>query len=102
MNQIDKYLATLSSEEMPQHLACRPNKWKELMRHMADGESVEMTKREYNSFYQAANRAGHTLRWRTTEYKTKRAPSGAEVYSNESLGRAYLYKETKPIKLPKV
>ena len=104
MHEVDKYLATLSSEEIPQTSPAinRTAKWAELINRMDNGDSVRMTKREYNSFYQAANRAGHTLRWRTTEYKTKRAPSGAEVYSNESLGRAYLYKETKPIKLPKV
>ena len=104
MHEVDKYLATLSSDEIPKTNPAvnRSAKWAELMHRMDNGDSVEMTKREYNSFYQAATRAGHTLRWRTTKYKTKKYPSGNEHYCNESLGRAYLYKEAKPIKLPKV
>ena len=104
MHEVDEYLATISSDEIPptNPAVNRSAKWTELMHRMDNGDSIRMTKREYNSFYQAATRAGHTLRWRTTEYKTKRSPSGAEYYCNESKGRAYLYKETKPIKLPKV
>jgi hypothetical protein len=94
MHEVDKYLATLSREEMPpaNPTANRGSKWQALMDSMSDGDSVEMTKREYKSFYQATIREGHDLRWRTTEYKTKRAPSGAKSYCNESIGRAYLYK----------
>jgi len=101
MHDVDKYLATLSSEPIPDHnpAANRKDKWRLLMDQMGDGESVEMTKREYNSFYQATTKAGHTLRWRTTEYKTNKAPSGASYYSNESIGRAYLYRDTGPTKV---
>lgn len=94
MHEVDKYLATLSSDEIPpaNTNANRDAKWQALMDQMNDGDSVEMTKREYKSFYQATIREGHDLRWRTTEYKMKRTPSGAKAYCNESIGRAYLYK----------
>ena len=102
MNQIDKYLATLSNEEIPPHTTIMTNmpKWQELMNNMSDGDSVEMTKREYNSFYQAARKQGYVLRWRTTQHKTKQlSPSGARFYCNESLGRAYLYKNAESIRV---
>ncbi len=101
MHELDQYLSTLSSQEIPptNPAANRGSKWTDLMDAMSDGDSVEMTKREYNSFYQAAIRVGHTLRWRTTEYKTTYAPSGAPFYSNESVGRVYLYKNTKSMKV---
>ena len=102
MHEVDKYLATLSSDEIPRQSAIMTNtpKWQELMDNMSDGDSVEMTKREYNSFYQAARKQGYVLRWRTTQHKTKQlSPSGAKFYCNESLGRAYLYKNPELIRV---